>query len=206
MSTADLVLRASPTSPFVRKVRIAAAVLSLSERIEVQVTDAMKDEADFLSQNPLGKIPVLVTADGQSVYDSRVILEYLDHLAGGGRILPADPDARFAALVLQATADGIMEAGVLATYEVRLRPEDQRSPWWIERQKAKIARAVDALEAKAQPLADPLTVGDIALACALGYLDLRFEGTWREDHPKLVAWLDAFAAKVPAFEETRFRG
>jgi glutathione S-transferase len=99
-------------------------------------------------------------------------------------------------------ADGLMDAALLCVYEVRMRPEERRSETWVDRQRQKIARALAVLE-KAPPTIEPITAGSIALACALGYLDLRFEGTWRADHPALVAWLDAFAARVPAFEKTR---
>ena len=110
---AEMILRTSLTSPFGRKPRLAAAVLGLSERIEVVPADFL-DEADSLRmQNPLGKVPTLLLADGTALYDSRVILEYLDHLAGGGRLIPAEPAARFAALKLQAIGDGILDAGVL---------------------------------------------------------------------------------------------
>ncbi|BBE72602.1 glutathione S-transferase family protein [Oharaeibacter diazotrophicus] len=200
----DFVLRSSPPSPFGRKVKIAAAVLGLSDRITVKVTDT-NDPADSIRrENPLGKIPALITADGTCLYDSRVIVEYLDHVAGGGRILPTDPAERFPALVLQATADGIMDAAILRRYEVAMRAEGERSAKWDAHQVGKIERAVAALEA-APPPQGRVWIGDIALACALGYLDFRFDGTWRAEHPRLVEWLDAFAAAVPAFEATRVK-
>jgi glutathione S-transferase len=160
-------------------------------------------------QNPLGKIPSLVLEDGTVLFDSRVILEYLDHRAGGGKIIPKDADARFAALRLQALADGLMDASILLIYEGRWRPAERHEPKWIEHQAGKVARALAALEASTLiggPPAAVLTppdVGQIALACALGYRDFRFEGTWRKDHPRLVAWLDRFAAQVPAFAATK---
>lgn len=198
-----MILRSTPASPFVRKVRIAIDVLGLSDRIEVRETD-LNDEADTIRvQNPLGKIPTLVLDDGTTYFDSRVILEYLDHLAGGGRIIPVDPEARYAALRLQALCDGILDAGVLMVYESRYRPADKRVDSWIERQADKVARALAALEKSPPPLDPVPNVGQIALACALGYGDLRFGGSWRNGHPRLVAWLDAFAARVPAFAATR---
>ncbi len=196
------VLRSAPPSPFGRKVKLAAAHLGLSDRFEVKNADTL-DPADSLSrENPLGKIPALILDDGTVVFDSRVILEWLDLEAGGGRIIPAEPKARIAALTLQALADGLLDAALLCVYEVRMRPEAERSPGWVARQRDKIARVLAALE-KAPPAIEPITVGTITLACALGYLDLRFEGAWRADHPALVAWLDGFAARVPAFEKTR---
>jgi glutathione S-transferase len=198
-----MILRSSPASPFVRKVRIAASVLGLASKIDVRDTD-LNDPADSIRvQNPLGKIPALVTEDGATWYDSRVILEVLDHLAGGGRIVPREPMARFQALRLQALCDGAMDARVLIVYESRYRPPEMRVETWVERQADKVARALHALEASPPTLTDPPDVGQIALACLLGYGDLRFGGEWRNGHPKLVAWLDTFAAQVPAFAETK---
>ena len=199
-----LILRSSPTSPFGRKVRLAIAELGLEERIEVVPADTNDPAESLRRQNPLGKVPTLVLEDGSTLFDSRVIAEYLDHLIGGGRLFPSG-EGRFAQLRLQALADGICDAGLLQVYEVRLRAPEMRSPVWTENQAGKIARALAALEA-APPAYDRPRIGEIALACALDYLDLRFDGAWRADHPALVAWLDGFADKVPAFEATRFKG
>ena len=198
-----MILRSSPASPFGRKARIAASLLGLADKIEVRETD-LNDPADSIrAQNPVGKIPVLILDDGTAYYDSRVILEYLDHLAGGGRIIPREPKARFAALRLQALCDGILDASLLLVYENRFRPADKRVQAWIDRQADKVARGLAALEA-APPKLDPVPdVGQIALACVLGYRDLRFGGSWRKDHPRLVAWLDKFTAQVPAFAATK---
>ncbi|MFZ5690355.1 MAG: glutathione S-transferase family protein [Pseudomonadota bacterium] len=198
-----MILRSSPPSPFGRKVKIAAAVLGLIDRIDIVPADT-NDAADELrTQNPLGKIPTLILDDGRTLFDSRVILEYFDHLAGGGRIIPANPDARFAALRMQALCDGIMDASILQVYEARFRPEAMRHQPWLDYQAEKVTRALAALEAEPQALNPIPHVGQIALACALGYQDLRFSGTWRGSHPNLVAWLGRFAAQVPAFEKTR---
>jgi len=198
-----MILRSTPSSPFVRKVRIAIALLGMADKITVQETD-LNDPADSIrTQNPLGKIPALVLDDGTTLYDSRVILEYLDHLAGGGRIIPRDAPARYDALRLQALCDGALDAGVLIVYESRYRQEAQRVQAWVDRQADKIKRTLDALEAAPPPLDALPNVGQITLACLLGYCDLRFEGAWRKTHPKLVGWLDKFAAQVPAFAETK---
>jgi glutathione S-transferase len=197
-----MILRSAPPSPFGRKVKLAAAILNLSDRIAIVAADTNTDE-ELKIQNPLGKIPVLVLDDGRTLFDSRVILEYLDHLAGSGRILPREPDARFAALRLQALCDGIMDASILQIYEARYRPEPIRHQPWLDMQAGKVARALAALEAQTQALDATPHVGQIALACALGYRDLRFKGEWRDTHPKLVAWLDRFAAQVPAFAATK---
>lgn len=196
-------LRSSPPSPFGRKVKIAASLLGLDGRISVVVADTSDVNEVLRQQNPLGKIPTLILDDGTTLFDSRVILEYLDHLAGGGRIIPAEPGPRFAALRLQALADGLLDAALLQIYEVRFRPEERREPSWVAHQAEKVTRALAALEADPPQLSALPNVGEITLACALGYLDLRFAGAWRATHPRLVAWLDAFAAAVPAFEKTR---
>jgi glutathione S-transferase len=198
-----MILRSSPASPFGRKVRIAASLLGLADKIDVRETD-LNDPADSIrKQNPVGKIPALIADDGETYYDSRVILDYLDHLAGGGRIVPREPKARFAALRLQALCDGILDASLLLVYESRYRPAEMKVQTWVDRQADKVARGLAALEAAPPALTSPPDVGQIALACVLGYRDLRFGGTWRNDHPKLVAWLDKFAAQVPAFAATK---
>jgi glutathione S-transferase len=176
-------LRTGNNSPFGRKARIDAA-------------DPIRQ------QNPLGKVPVLLLDDGAALYDSPVILEYLDHLAGGGRIIPADPPARFAALRLQALADGIMDASILINYEARYRPVQNHEPKWLDLQAGKVTRALAVLEAAPPGIDTPPNVGQITLACALGYRDFRFPGSWRGAHPRLAAWLDDFAARVPAFAAT----
>ncbi|MEA2962584.1 MAG: glutathione S-transferase, partial [Alphaproteobacteria bacterium] len=152
---------------------------------------------------PLGKIPALVLEDGTVLFDSRVILEYLDHRAGGGRIIPTEASARFSALRLQALADGIMDASVLLVYEGRWRPPERHEPKWVDLQAGKVARGLTALEAAPPAFGATPDIGQIALACALGYRDLRLPGPWRADHPRLVAWLDEFARRVPAFAATK---
>jgi glutathione S-transferase len=198
-----LTLRHSPSSPFVRKVRVAASLLGLESQITLDVADTMSASDSVRQQNPLGKIPALVLEDGTTLFDSRVILEFLDHRAGGGRIIPKDATARFAALRLQALADGMMDASILLVYESRWRPADMHVAKWTDHQADKVARAFTALEAAPPALDGTPDVGQIALACALGYRDFRFPGTWRNAHPRLVAWLDDFAAKVPAFDATK---
>ena len=200
-----LTLRSSPASPFGRKVKISMIELGLTDKIEIVVADTTNPTDPLRKQNPLGKIPTLVLEDGSTLFDSRVIVDYLDHLAGGGRIIPAGAE-RFAQLRLQALADGICDAALLQVYEVRFRAAEMRHAGWVENQQGKIDRALATLETEPPAFADRPRIGEIALACALGYLDLRHEGKWRAAHPRLVAWLDAFAAKVPAFEATRFKG
>jgi glutathione S-transferase len=198
-----LILRSALASPFVRKVRIAASVLGLDREIKLEAADTANPADMIRQQNPLGKIPALVLEDGTVLFDSRVILDYLDHRAGGGIIVPRDGTARFAALRLQALADGLMDASILLVYEGRWRPPEKHEAKWVDHQAGKVERALAALEAAPPALTTPPHVGLITLACALGYRDFRFQGTWRKDHPRLVAWLDQFAAAVPAFDATK---
>src|SRR5580704_9648033 len=160
-----MILRSSPASPFGRKVRIAASLLGLADKIDVRETD-LNDPADSIrQQNPVGKIPVLILDDGTAYYDSRVILDYLDHVAGGGRIVPSDAKARFAALRLQALCDGILDASLLMVYESRYRPADKAVQAWIDRQADKVARGLRALESAPPKLTAMPDVGQITLAC-----------------------------------------
>jgi glutathione S-transferase len=199
-----MILRSAPASPFGRKVKLAAAILGLSDRIEVTLTDTNDTSDPIRQQNPLGKIPTLVMEDGMTLFDSRVIVEYLDHLAGGGKIIP-NGAARFPVLRMAALADGIAEAVLLQVYEARYRPEDKRVAAWVDLQAGKVARGMAALEAAPPAIAALPDAGAIGIACALGYQDLRQGGEWRAKHPKLVVWLDEFSACVPAFEATRMK-
>jgi glutathione S-transferase len=198
-----MILRSSPPSPFGRKVKIASAVLGLDGDIRTEQAETTDPNDSVRKQNPVGKIPVLIVEDGTALFDSRVILEYLDHRAGGGKIIPREPAARFAALRLQALCDGILDASILQIYEVRWRPPEHHVQKWVDHQAGKVARALAALEADPPGVDAVPDVGQITLACALGYRDLRFPGTWRNVHPRLVAWLDRFAAAVPAFGATK---
>jgi glutathione S-transferase len=197
-----MILRSAPASPFGRKVRIAIAILGMGDEIKVEATDVINASDSIRGQNPLGKIPTLLSEDGTAIYDSRVILEYLDQRAGGGRILPRDWNARLEALRLQALCDGILDAAILLVYEGRWRPAEHHEPKWVAHQTDKVARAMTVLN-DAPPAFDSVpTVGHITLGCTLGYLDFRFAGRWRDDYPRLVGWLDAFATRVPAFAAT----
>jgi len=196
-------LLASLTSPFVRQVRITAALKGVTSAIALKLVDTNPPgNAELMRENPLGKIPVLVLDDGTRLYDSRVIAEYLDGLADEPRLFPTSGPERLRMLARVALADGIKEAAVLVFYETRLRGEGERSPDWVARQQGKIDTALAHLEATIANDSRPLDYGDVALAAALGYLDFRQDGRWRANHPRLVAWLARFAAIVPAFAET----
>ena len=198
-----MILRSTPASPFGRKINLAIGILGLEREVTIEGADLMSAADSIRRQNPLGKVPTLVTEDGTALFDSRVILEYLDHRAGGGKIIPREPQPRFAALRLQALADGMTDAQILLIYEGRWRAPDRQEPKWVDYQSDKIARGFAELDAAPPSLDTMPNVGQIALACFLGHRDLRFKGDWRATHPKLVAWLDRFAAQVPAFNATK---
>jgi glutathione S-transferase len=204
MEARMLVLRSNEASPFVRKVRIVAALLGLEDRIEISPADTNDPGDSLRNQNPLGKIPALILENGEAIFDSAVIVEYLDWLAGGRKVIPSEPEVRFRSLTQQALADGIMEAAVLRRYEALWRPPELRSQKWLDYHDEKITRALAVFEAA--PPEELSDVATVALACALGYLDLRFEGAWRAYYPRLVGWLEVFAEATPSFEATRFRG
>lgn len=196
------VLRSAASSPYVRKCSIAALVLGLEDQIESQPANTTDPLDPLRQQNPLGKIPTLILDDGETLFDSRVIVAYLDQRAGGNKLYPADPTQKIATMKLEALADGILDAALLQVYEKRYREEHERSHSWVERQAERVTAALNHLEESLPQATGAPTAGTIAVACALGYLDLRFEGAWRRTHPSLVAWLDAFRANVPAFDAT----
>jgi glutathione S-transferase len=205
-----MILRSSPASPFGRKVRIAIALLGFDGETRIEAADPTNLSDTLRQQNPLGKIPVLIAEDGIAHYDSRVILEFLDERAGGGKIIPREPARRLAALRLQALCDGILDASILTVYETRWRATEHHEQKWLEHQAGKVTRGLAALESS-PPTLDRAAgsfpnVGQIALACALGYRDFRFGESWRKEQPRLVAWLDDFAARVPAFSATKPSG
>ena len=193
----------SPTSPFARKIRVVLIETGLDRGVEqvAAVGGPLDPGAIPLGQNPLGKVPVLERADGPAIYDSRVICRFLDDLAGG-RLYPPKPRL-WETLTLEATADGIMDAAVLMIYEVRVRPEGARHGRWVEAQWSKIARALDAVEARwMSHLAGPLDAAQIAIGCALGYLDLRHDArNWRAGRPSLAAWAARFGER-PSMKAT----
>ncbi|MFT4464725.1 MAG: glutathione S-transferase family protein [Sodalis sp. (in: enterobacteria)] len=196
-------LRTSPASPFGRKVALAAAATGLADQLIIEPADVNDPNDSLLKQNPLGKIPALITPEGLTLFDSRVIIEFLDDKAGGGVVIPRG-DFRWAVLRQQALADGLMDAALLVVYEERYRPAAERSPGWVARQQERMGRALDYAELHytLPPAAKTLHVGEIALAAALGYLDLRFDGAWRQHYPKLVSWLNLFRQALPAFDAT----
>jgi glutathione S-transferase len=187
----------SVNSPYVRKCLVVAHEVGLRERIETVDADANPTRRNpaITAKNPLGKLPTLITDDGTAIYDSPVIAEYLNAL-GGGNLIPREGPARWNVLVEQALADGMLDAAVLARYEMALRPESFRWKEWIAGQEDKIALGLDELERRAAHFGDRVDIGKIAFACMLCYIDFRFAHlNWRSTRPKAAAWLEKFAKR-----------
>ncbi|MGZ0786478.1 glutathione S-transferase [Pseudomonas sp. TKO26] len=192
MSTPSMTLFHNPASPFVRKVMVLLHETGQLNRVALhasQLTPVSPDAA-LNQDNPLGKIPALRLADGQVLYDSRVILDYLDQQHVGNPLIPRDGSARWRRLTLAALADGIMDASVLVRYELALRAPEKHWEQWLDGQRDKIRRALAVLESEAiAELASHFDVAAISVACALGYLDFRHPDLeWRQEQPKLAAW------------------
>lgn len=192
MSTPSMTLFHNPASPFVRKVMVLLHETGQLNRVALQASQLspVNPDATLNQDNPLGKIPALRLADGQVLYDSRVILEYLDQQHVGNPLIPRDGSARWRRLTLAALADGIMDAAVLVRYELALRAPEKHWEQWLDGQRDKIRRALAVLEAEAiAELASHFDVAAISVACALGYLDFRHPDLeWRQDQPQLAAW------------------
>ncbi len=189
----------SPTSPFVRKVMACAIMHGLDGQITLVATDAHASPDALVADNPLSRVPCLVTDDGLALFDSPVICEYFDEISQDIPMLPPKGAQRWRALKLQALGDGMMDSAVARLLEGR-RPSDAARETFIGRQKAILARCLDQLEADV-PATHP-DLGTLTLACALGYLDLRFAAdAWREGRPGLAAWFEAMSA-LPALVRT----
>ncbi|MBL8660747.1 MAG: glutathione S-transferase N-terminal domain-containing protein [Rhodospirillales bacterium] len=189
-------LRYSPASPYVRKVSVVAIETGLEARIERVPTNVRASNGAFYRDNPLGKVPALVTEGGESLYDSPVICEYLDSLHDGLKLFPPAGGPRWTALRRQALADGIMDAAALIRMET-MRPDNEQSPSWIAHQQEKIGRGLDALEDEAATLSGTCTIGHIAIGCALGYVGFRLPHfDWRWGRLELARWFDAFSTRA----------
>ncbi|EIM16638.1 MULTISPECIES: glutathione S-transferase [Pseudomonas] len=192
MSTPSMTLFHNPASPYVRKVMVLLHETGQLDRVALQASQLTPVNPDTaLNQdNPLGKIPALRLADGNVLYDSRVILDYLDQQHVGNPLIPREGSARWRRLTLAALADGIMDASVLIRYELALRAPEKHWELWLDGQRDKIRRALAVLEADAiAELASHFDVAAISVACALGYLDFRHPDLqWRDAQPQLAAW------------------
>ncbi|MDZ7600823.1 MAG: glutathione S-transferase [Hoeflea sp.] len=192
----------SPASPYSAKVRMAAKLAGIDA--EGVLTDTVAAPAGLLDANPLGKIPTLVTDEGLAVYDSRVIMQYLDR-TGAKRLYPRNAVKRTEVEVLEALCDGICDCLLAIMYERRFRPEEMIHQEWIDRQWTKVSRALDYLEANMPRSTKALNGGHLALAALLGYLALRFPGKWERGRPKLKRWSAKFAASFPELDALRPR-
>ena len=188
----------SATSPFVRKVMVAAIELGLRERIELLPAKAhvINRDRTITAYNPLGQVPTFFTDDGTVLYDSRVIVEYLDAL-GSGKLVPREGAMRWNVLTEHSLADGILNAALLVRYETALRPENLRWSDWTASQLDKVTCGLADLEARAGRFGDRVDLGTIGFGCALGYLDFRFPTLgWRDTRPNATAWFQRFGDRA----------
>lgn len=197
-------LLSAPASPFARKVRIVLA----EKRIECDIAtvDVQPQENEVNAHNPLGKIPTLVLDDGTAIYDSRVIVEFLDNMAANSRLIPQDKRERVAVRRWEALADGVLDAGLLIRYE-SLRPPSEQSASWTAKQMARVRRGLAQMEADLGAHAwcqrRRYTLADIALGCCVGWIGFRRPGgiDWRADHDNLAKHYDKLMQR-PAFADT----
>ena len=188
----------SPNSPYVRKCQVTAHELGLTERVELLPSSAhpVQRDAQIIASNPLGKVPTFFTDDGQVLYDSRVICEYLDDL-GGGRLFPRSGAERWRTLTLQSLADGMLDAALLARYEQVARPEALRWKEWLDAQLDKVRTSLASLESAPGQLVNRADIGTLSLGCALWYLDLRFaDFDWRQSCPSVARWAADFGQRA----------
>lgn len=184
----------SPTSPYARKCRALAIEKGLEAKLEIMIASPMSNPPDLQAANPLGKVPALVLASGQCIVDSPVICAYLDSLSDAPHLIPANPASRIDALTREALADGVMDAAFAIVME-RKRPDQQHSPEWLERWTAAIRRSVVYFSSRIPARQQP-DIGDLALACALGYVDLRLgDLAWDREAPGLRAWFSSVHAR-----------
>ncbi|MDF1791261.1 MAG: glutathione S-transferase family protein [Thalassobaculaceae bacterium] len=196
-----LTLYSSLTSPYGRKVRIVADILEIADRIRVQHASTVEPADPLRQVNPLGKIPALVLEDGTALYDSRVIVDYLETRFGSGRVIPRETEARFRQLTLASLAEGINDALLLITYEGRFRTPEQASQVWLDHQYGKLRRGLSEVCTRLAAY-DPPMIASVTLACALGYADWRGQIDWRREYPQLAGWLEDFETAVPAWRHT----
>jgi len=185
----------SVPSPYARKARVVLIEARLEGQVETEALDPWSNPPGFRNDNPLGKVPTLIRDDGPPLFQSNAVCEYLAAM-GTGHLYPEDLDNRWAALRQLALADGILDASVTVRMELIFHEPGQISQKLVERQELSVARALGALEGEAETLAGPITIGEIAVACALSYRDFRFaEVDWRRAHPRLADWFGTFAER-----------
>ncbi len=195
-----MILYSTPTSPFGRKVKVAAMAHGLMDRIRIEKADPWSADDMLRKVNPIGKMPVLVTDKGLAVYDSGVILDFLDTLLEQPRLFPRHNAIE--TRVLHALGNGLIEAGILITYERQRRPGEFCYEPWVSHQHGKISRGLGVV-AQSPPNPGVVNAASITIACALGYFDWRKQIDWRQEFPALIPWLDVFRSGCPAFDATQ---
>ncbi len=189
----------STASPYARKVVVAAREAGVIDQIEIidAAASPIDRNKDISVANPVGKIPTMVLSDGRTLFDSRVICEYIDGLSSTIKLYPAHPDTRMSALTLQALGDAMMDASLLARYETFMRPEELQWDAWTAGQKDKVISSLDYLEARCiEILNGPVTIGHVAVGCALGYIDFReILDEWKTGHDQLSKWYARFSTR-----------
>ncbi len=199
----------SNTSPYVRKVRVVMAEKKLDYTFELE--NVWAADTRILQSNPLGKVPCLMMEDGSAIYDSRVIAEYLDTLTPVCKLLPPNGRDRADVKVWEALADGVLDAAVLVRLERTLRPQEQQSPQWIDRQLGKVRAGLQVMSDKlgdgAFCMGNHYTLADVAVGCALGWLTFRFPDIdWRGAHPNLARLHDKLAERASFKDTVPFEG
>ncbi len=184
----------APASPYSSKVRMAAEAAGIP--LDLVRVDTSAQPPELVSVNPLGKIPCLVTDEGEAVFDSRVITQYLNRLSGN-TLFPRNAAKRLEAERLEALADGICDCLLAQVYERRFRPEEKVHQPWLDLQWSKVERSLDALDGALPRLVSKPTAGHIALRACIGYLALRFAGRWEKGRGKLVRWAKRFDERFP---------
>lgn len=186
----------SVPSPYARKARITLIEARLEGRVETEALDPWTDPPGFRNDNPLGKVPALIRDDGPTLFQSNAVCEYLN-AAGDAQLYPDIGPDRWTALRQLALADGILDASVTVRMELTFHEPGQISQKLVERQELSVGQAISALENEAEALDGPVTIGQIAVACALGYRDFRFADVeWRSKAPKLAGWFETFAKRA----------
>jgi glutathione S-transferase len=198
-------LLGSLTSPYVRKVRIVMAEKRIDYQLELE--DVWAPDTRILESNPLGKVPCLIMEDGGAVFDSRVIVEYLDGMTPVAKLIPPSGRERAEVRTWEALADGVVDALILARLEQTQRPPEQQSQKWIDRQLQKVHTGVKSMShglgEKPWCNGHSYSLADIAVGCALGYLDFRFSHIdWRGQYPNLARLNEKLAAR-PSFVDTQ---
>ncbi len=193
----------SPASPYSAKARMAARLAGVEA--ESVIVDTAAEPAALLAANPLGKIPTLATDGGEGIFDSRAIVQYLNRVSGG-KLLPRNADKRTVAERYEALADGLCDVLLAHVYERRARPQEKVHQPWLDLQWRKAERAMDLLNEAPPRLAGKLHAGHLAVAAALGYLALRFDGKWERGRPKLKRWRKRFEELHPELAELLPRG